>query len=435
MSELRHGQASTRFIERCLRQSPGRLTGLLLGQLDAFNRLAATFGADVSARFCSGYVEGLRRVLPPGASIIRLGNRRFIALLPADTIGAIMDAAAQLVEDERAHVKIDEDEFVVDLTLGVAVYPTHAEDAERLVRRAELALTEARESEVPIGMYTPDSTRRQAALWKLESDLERAIQHRDIEVHFQPKIELADFRVRGFEALARWRTRSGAFVSPEMFVPLAERCGAIVPLTWLVFERVRESLSAWAGHEGSLTLAVNVAPHALKHPLFFDRLGTLHDELRAAGIGLTAELTEESLVCADAASKACLERVRKLGVGLSIDDFGRGYSSLAYLKEIPATEVKIDRRFVSTAAIDEKDRQVVRVIVELARAFGMSAVAEGVDSDAALRAVASLGCDTAQGFFIARSMRADLAARWLRGPSCEAIRVAASAGAEQPASV
>src|SRR5690606_32971643 len=120
-------------------QSPGRLTGLLLGQLDAFNRLAATFGADVSARFCSGYVEGLRRVLPPGASIIRLGNRRFIALLPADTIGAIMDAAAQLVEDERAHVKIDEDEFVVDLTLGVAVYPTHAEDAERLVRRAELA--------------------------------------------------------------------------------------------------------------------------------------------------------------------------------------------------------------------------------------------------------------------------------------------------------
>jgi len=371
----------------------------------------------------------LRRVLPANASIIRLSNRRFIALLPADTIGAIMDVAAQLVEDERAHVKVDGDVFVVDLTLGVAVYPTHAEDAASLVRRAELALTEARENEVPIGVYTPDSTRRQAALWKLESDLERAVQHRDIEVCFQPTIGLADFRVRGFEALARWRTPSGSFVSPQMFVPLAERCGAIASMTWLVFERVRESLSAWSGCDDSFTVAVNVSPQVLKHHDFFDRLGALHEDLRAAGIGLTVELTEEGLVSGDAAYQACLERVRKLGAGLSIDDFGQGYSSLAYLKEIPAIEVKIDRRFVSNAALDEKDRQVIRVVVELARAFGMSVVAEGVDSDLALCTVASLGCDTAQGFFIARPMRADLAARWLRGLSREAVRFAASARA------
>src|SRR5690606_31702201 len=160
--------------------------------------------------------------------------------------------------------------------------------------------------------------------------------------------------------------------------------------------------------------AVNVAPQVLPHPDFFARLGELHDDLQAAGVGLIVELTEESLVSGDAASTTCLERVRKLGVGLSIDDFGKGYSSRAYLKEIPATEVKIDRRFVSTAAFDDKDRQVVRVIIELARAFQMSVVAEGVDSDVALGTVTSLGCDAAQGFYIARPMRAELAGRWLR---------------------
>jgi EAL domain-containing protein (putative c-di-GMP-specific phosphodiesterase class I) len=123
----------------------------------------------------------------------------------------------------------------------------------------------------------------------------------------------------------------------------------------------------------------------------------------------------------------CLERVRKLGVGLSIDDFGKGYSSLSYLKEIPATEVKIDRRFVSMAALDDKDRQIVRAIVELARAFRMSVVAEGVDSGSALRAVTSLGCDAGQGFFIARPMRAELVGEWLRGLRRESARFSAAA--------
>ncbi len=432
MSEQGHSQASTRLIERYLRQSPGRLTGLLVGQLDAFNRIAATFGSDVSARFCSDYVEGLRGVLPRGAPIVRLSKRRFFVLLPIDSIGAVMVTAARLVEDERAHVNIAGDTFVVDLTLGVSVYPTHADDAASLIRRAELALTEARENELAVVMYSPDSTRRQAALWKLESDFERAVQRGELEVHFQPKIGLAEHRARGVEALARWRTRSGTFVSPQQFVPLAERSGAIVPMTWLIFDRVLESLPAWACHGDSLSIAVNVAPQVLTHPDFFARLGELREELEAAEVGLIVELTEESLVCGDAASTACLERVRKLGVGLSIDDFGKGYSSLAYLKEIPATEVKIDRRFVSTAATDEKDRQVVKVIVELARAFQMSVVAEGVDSDFALQTVTSLGCDAAQGFYIARPMRAELAAQWLRGLRREAKRFAAAGRAAQP---
>lgn len=416
MTEQRQGSASARFIERFLRQSRGRLTGLLLGQLDAFNRIATTFSAEASQRFCKSYVEGLRDVLPRGTPVIRLGERRFVVLLPCESVNAVMDTASQLAEDERAQMQVGSDTFIVDLTLGVAVFPTHADDGPSLFRRAELALAEARENESAFAMYTPDATRRQATLWKLESDLGHAVQRRELEVHFQPKIDLAERRVRGVEALARWRSPSGTFIPPHYFVPLAERSGTIVPLTWLVFERVRESLPVWAAHDEPLSIAVNIAPQVMLHADFFSRLRELADGLRAAGAGLVVELTEESLVSGDALSRACLERIRKLDIGLSIDDFGKGYSSLSYLKEIPATEVKIDRRFVSTVASNSKDRQVVSVVVELARAFEMSVVAEGVDSDYALATVASLGCDEAQGFYIARPMRAQLCGKWLRSP-------------------
>src|SRR5690606_18098585 len=414
----------TRFIERFLHRSSCRLTGLLLGQLDAFNRIRTTFGAEVSKRFCSEYVEGLRRVVPPGTPVVRLSDRQFVLLVSGDSVGGIMDVAAGLTDDDRAHVQIGEDRFVVDLTFGVAVYPTHADDASDLLRRAELALQEARENELALAMYSPDATRRQAALWKLESDFESAVQQGELEVYFQPKIGLAERSVRGVEALARWRSPSGTFVPPRLFVPLAERSGAIVPMTWLVFERIAASVAHWASRGEALSVAVNVAPQMLQRDDFFPRLGELLASVTAVGAELVVELTEESLVTGDTVVMTCLERIRKLGVGLAIDDFGKGYSSLGYLKEIPATEVKIDRRFVATAATDDKDKQIVRVIVELARAFEMSVVAEGVDSVRALRTVASLGCDAAQGFFIARPMRTDLVVDWVRSLDREAQRFA-----------
>jgi diguanylate cyclase (GGDEF)-like protein len=405
--------ASLRFIGQFLQQAPASsLTGLLLGQLDAFNRISTTFGHDRANQFCQEFTEHLRTSLPPGTPIIRLSERRFVILLQLDSVVSVMDVAARLTEESQTQVEIGEDSFLVDLTLGVAVHPTHADDASSLFRRAELALEEARENELAFDVYCPETTQQHAALWKLESDLDRAIHGGELEVYFQPKIVVADGRVGGVEALARWRSSSGAFVPPQQFVPLAERSGSIVPLTWFVFDRVRESIPLWAGLRPPFDVAVNLAPQVLSHTSFFDRLTQLADELRSSGIGLTLELTEDSLVrCEEAAP--ILRRVRNLGVGIAIDDFGKGYSSLSYLKELPATEVKIDKRFVATVATDVKDRQIVKVVVELARLFDMSIVAEGVDSQQSLCAVAELGCELVQGFYIARPMRADSVGSWI----------------------
>ncbi len=406
--------ASVRFIQQFLRQGQqGRLAGLLLGQLDAFNRIATTFGHEESDRFCNEYSERLRDILPPRTPIIRLSERRFAVLVDCDSMSAIMDAAVCLTEDNPPQIEVGGDTFLVDVTVGVAVFPSHADDAATLFRRAELALKEAREKELAFDIYRPDATQQQAALWKFESELQSAVQNNELEVYYQPKVEIDARRVCGVEALVRWRMQSGTFVPASDFIPLAERTGIIVGITWLVFDRIVAMLPEWGGLPTPFSIAVNVSPQILAHPEFTTRVKALKAALDECEFGLTIELTEDSLVQGDDSSIASIERLRKLGIDLAIDDFGKGYSSLTYLKQIPATEIKIDKRFIGTIAIDDTDKEIVKTVIALSHALGMKVVAEGVDSGEALATVAELGCETAQGFFIGRPMRGDLVAAWL----------------------
>ena len=410
----RKPSARVRFIEQFLREGlENRLAGLLLGQLDAFNRIATTFGHERCEAFCADYAERLREMLPPRTPIIRLSERRFAVLLDCDSMSKVMDFAIALTEDSPPQIEVGGDRLLVDLTLGIAVYPSHADDAVTLFRRAELALKEAREKELAFDIYRPDATQQQAALWKFESELQNAVQRGQLEVYFQPKVEIASRRVCGVEALVRWRTESGSFVPASDFVPLAETTGVIVPLTWLVFERIAERLRDWSAIPRPFSVAVNVSPQILTQAEFLTRVKALKAALDEHSIGLTIELTEDSLVQGDGSSLACIERMRKLGVALSIDDFGKGYSSLTYLKQIPAAEIKIDKRFIGTIAVDETDKKIVKTVIALAHALDMRVVAEGVDSAEAIATVADLGCEMAQGYFIGRPMRGDLVPEWI----------------------
>lgn len=407
--------ASLRFIDQFLRSdSAGKLTGLLVGQLDAFNRISATFGADESNAFCSDYSQQLRMLLPPSTPVIRLSERRFAVLLALDSVTTLIDVASRLGEEQPPQFRFGEDTFLVDLTLGIAVYPTHADDGASLFRRAELALNEARSRELTFEIYRPDATQQQAALWKFSSDLEQAVQKGALEVYMQPKVRVADGQMVGAEALVRWRQDSGRLVLPSEFIPLAERSGSVVPITWLVFDRIAEMAGSWPAFHEDFSIAVNVSAQALEHMEFRSRIGALKDGLQDRGIGLLVELTEESLVSTYEKTVSKLERIRKMGIGLAIDDFGKGYSSLTYLKDIPATEIKIDKKFVGSVASDKKDWHIVKAAMDLAHAFGMRVVAEGVDNSESLRVLEELGCELAQGFYIARPMRGELLADWVK---------------------
>ena len=318
----KHRSASIRFVEQFIQGQQGRLAGLLLGQLDAFNRIATTFGHEKCEQFCGAYAEKLRETLPPKTPIIRLSERRFAILLAVDSMSAVMDAAIGLTEENPPQLEVDGDAFLVDVTLGIAVYPSHADDAATLFRRAELALKEARENELAFDIYRPDATQQQAALWKFETELQQAVQQNQLEVYFQPKVEIDARRVCGVEALVRWRTQSGRFVPAGEFIPLAERSGSIIAITWLVFDRIVERLGDWTSVAVPFGIAVNVSPQVLAHPEFMGRLLVLKSALDERGFTLTIELTEDSLVQGDDASLVSIDRVRKLGVDLAIDDFG-----------------------------------------------------------------------------------------------------------------
>jgi diguanylate cyclase (GGDEF)-like protein len=406
--------ARIRFIEQFLKQGQqGRLAGLVLGQLDAFNRIATTFGHERCDLFCADFADKLRETLPARTPILRLSERRFALLVDCDSMSAVMDIAIALTEQNPPQLTVGDDQFVVDITLGIAVYPSHADDAATLFRRAELALKEAREKDIAFDIYRPDATQQQAALWKFETELQAAVAKGQLEVYYQPKVEIATHRVCGVEALVRWRTNSGNFVPASDFIPLAETSGAIVPLTWLVFDKIVAQAASWPPMPEGFSVAVNVSPQIITHPEFTARVKALKTAADARKIKITIELTEDSLVQGDSSSQASIERVRKLGIDLAIDDFGKGYSSLTYLKQIPAAEIKIDKRFIGTVAVDNTDKEIVKAIISLAHALGMRVVAEGVDSAEAIATVAELKCDMAQGFYIGRPMRGDLVADWI----------------------
>jgi EAL domain-containing protein (putative c-di-GMP-specific phosphodiesterase class I)/GGDEF domain-containing protein len=406
---------SVKFIAEFLkRESPRKLTGLLLARLDAFNRIGATFGDERSTEFCNEYAQQLRDMLPPKTPVLRLSDRRFAILLSLDSMTTIIDIAARLAEEQPPQFKNGDDLLFVDLTLGVAMHPTHADTAESLYRRAELALNEASAKDLNFEIYRPEATQEQVALWKFSSDLEQAIKLGGIEVYLQPKVRTHDGEMVGAEALIRWRQETGRLILPGEFVPISERSGSIVPLTWLVFDKVAQLVESWPAFESEFKIAINVSARVLDHTDFGPRLDALSQSLAKSNVGLILELTEESLISDYGSALTRLKRIRKSGVELAIDDFGKGYSSLSYLKDIPASEIKIDKTFVTNAPVDEKDRHIIRAAADLAHAFGMRVVGEGVDCLEVMQTLDGLGCELVQGFYIARPMRAELLLEWAR---------------------
>ena len=429
--------ASIQFVEQFLRQGQqGRLAGLLLGQLDSFNRIASTFGHERCELFCS---EVLGQAPRDRCRRARRSSGCRPSLRGADRRRLDVGRHGrrdQLTEDIRAQIEISGDTFLVDVTLGIAVYPSHADDAATLFRRAELALKEARENELSFDIY---QTRRDVAAG------------RALEVRERPQERGAAERARGLlptesrnRAAARmWRRGACSLAHALGQIRAGERFhsarGDVRDRRADYLARVRshrERIADWKALPRPFSIAVNVSPQVLVDSEFMTRLKKLklcvrrkrsraHDRIDRGQPRAWRRLL------ADRARPDPQARY----LDLAIDDFGKGYSSLSYLKQIPADEIKIDKRFIGTIALDDKDKQIVKTVIALAHALDMRVVAEGVDSAENLAVVAEIGCEMAQGFFIGRPMRGDLVPDWLdhylRSPRIRASRLARSAGARR----
>jgi diguanylate cyclase (GGDEF)-like protein len=389
---------------------------LVVVDVDGFAAINGIHGYDFGDQALRHLAEQLRQVQRQQDYLARIGADRFAMILPRIMNPGHAELAVQkLLRLLDTPFQLGEARVRLNVTLGVALSPLHASHAEYLLRLAERALHSARVAGRRFE-FPPESGREDtlSELWDLELDLAGAVQRGEMRLLYQPKIRLSDGRPVGAESLMRWQHRSRGLVSPDVFIPIAERTGQIKPLTiWAMNTALRQA-AEWQHPFGQLSVAVNVPAELVSQHDLPDLVENALKLWGSSHVELALEITERSLVAAPEQSFRLLSRIRELGVKVSIDDFGTGYSCLAYFRNIPADELKIDKSFVTGLLSDPACAEIASVIIDLAHRFRLSVVGEGIEEEAVAQALRQRGCDVAQGHLYGKAMEPAAFQAWLQ---------------------
>ncbi|HRP97012.1 MAG TPA: EAL domain-containing protein [Rhodocyclaceae bacterium] len=378
--------------------------------LDRFKRINDSLGHQVGDRLLVEIARRLRECLREDDTVARMGGDEFLVVL--SELGA-PDAAAhtanRVIASLRQPVRIDERELVVTTSIGISIYPEDGENAETLIKNADVAMYRAKdEGRNSFQLYQPAMNARSVEHLALESALHRALSRDELVVHYQPVVSASDGRVVAAEALLRWRHPDLGLVAPADFIPLAEETGLIVPIGEWVLRTVCAQQRRWHDRAAApLRMLVNISARQFRHDGFVGMIGRVVAESGISPDLLTLELTETMLMDDNERNVHLLEDLRRLGVRLALDDFGTGYSSLAYLKRFPIDELKIDRLFIRDIDRNAHDSALAGAIILLAHSLGLRVVAEGVEKPAQAALLAAHGCDLLQGFHFAAATPAD----------------------------
>jgi len=399
-------------LDRLMAADANETFALLLIDLDRFKEVNDTIGHPCGDLLLQQVGPRLRVELREADTVTRLGGDEFVVLLRgADTERAAAVAARLVMALERPF-ELDGFGVAIGGSIGIALYPEHGADADSLLREADIAMYAAKDARSGYTIYAPDTDRHSRERLGLLADLRQAIDGGDLLVHYQPQMDVRTGLLTAVEALVRWPHPTRGLLPPDEFIPLAERTRLIQPLSrWILAAALRQC-AAWRANGLDVPVSVNMSVYDLRD---HDLPDVIDEALSKYGVPpdrLRIEITESSLMANPPRAREILARLRARGVQISIDDFGIGYSSLAYLKNLPVDELKIDRSFVHEMAVDVGSRAIVRAIIDLADSLKLRVVAEGVEDEATLAALAGLGCDVAQGFYFARPMPPADLARW-----------------------
>ena len=395
-------------------RADGAGVAVMLLDLDRFKEINDALGHDTGDRLLREVGGRLSAHLAGRGVVARLGGDEFAVLLPTSgQAEEAVAAAAELGAVVERGVRMDPVTVTARASIGLALAPQHGDDAQTLIRQADVAMYAAKENHSGLRVYDPGADRHSAERLALIADLRHAIERRDLVVAFQPKVEPRTGRVIGAEALARWHHPKLGPIAPDVFVPLAEHSGLIRPLTLHVLELALRRRAGWARQGHDLDVAVNLSPNSLLDAGLPETVALLLAQTGNPPHRLTLEITEGTILADPEGSAATLERLHALGVKLSIDDFGTGYSSLGRLRQLPIHEVKIDKSFVQRSATDHRDRAVVRSAVQLGHALDLQVVAEGVEDQETYAYLATEGCDVVQGYLLSRPLPPDQFLDWV----------------------
>lgn len=407
------------FLEERLTQlvqNSGAPLTVMMININRFNEINNTIGYSHADTVLKMIGPRLREILPPDTFIARTGGDIFAVLLADCNHSAALAAAREIQSVSTQDFRLADFNLTIDVSIGITLYPDHGADAVTLIRRTSLAMHMANHSPDDIFTYDPMLDQDGPRRLTLAADLRRALENADgqLQLHVQPKIDIATRQIISVEALCRWQHPVHGPVSPGEFIPLAEHTGLIMPLTMWVLQAAIDHIQHWRTHGIELPIAVNLSARNLYQPdlvTHITRLCRINDIPMHM---LELELTESALMQDPDQCHATLDALHMLGIMLYIDDYGTGYSSLGYIKRLPMKAIKIDMSFVKDMQHSAEAETIVKSTIAMAHELGMTVVAEGVENEVLFDKLAALGCDQAQGYYIARPQAGDEFIAWLQ---------------------
>ncbi len=396
--------------------------GVLLIDLDHFKDINDTLGHQYGDDLLAELGPRLAERIGEGGLVARFGGDEF-GILPAvrtENMAALTAIVEDVLACIREPVSFDDITLQVDASIGVARYPADGEDAQTLLRRADIAMYSAKAERDGHRFYTHGQDSHSVSRLSMVGDFRRALEQEDqIVVHFQPIIDLGTSgdllttRVHGAEALVRWQHPELGLLQPAAFLDMVEQTGLIGAMTTCVLERAIAECAAWHSSGRAIAISVNLSVRNLHDPMLSTQVAQMLERHRLPPEALKLEITESMILSDPQRALATVKSLSEIGVSFAVDDFGTGHSSLANLRMLPVHELKIDRSFVTPMLNEESDGVIVRSTVDLGHALGLKVVAEGIEDEVTLARLAQLGCDRGQGYYFSKPIPPIEFMRWV----------------------
>ena len=393
----------------------GEPVTLAIIDLDRFKEVNDTLGHQVGDALLVDVAKRLVESVRDCDTVARLGGDEFAILLPQqDGVCSAHDVAERIVSAIHEPFSVPGCVALeVGVSLGLADFPNDADESSKLMQFADIAMYNAKRYGTAIERYDPTKDSTSIRTLVLSGALRQAVEGGQLFLAYQPKLDLATGEIKSFEALTRWRHPDLGLIPPEEFVPQAEQSGNIIPFTRWTIEQTINCMIRWTKERLDCGLAMNLSPRSLHSQEVLSYLEELLARSQLSPSRITLELTETAVMIDPEGAISRLRRLHELGLRLSIDDFGTGYSSLSLLRQLPLDEIKIDKSFIENMMLNAQDRVILASTIDLAHNLGSQAVAEGVETEAQMETLRSLGCDVIQGYLVAEPIFSDDLAAWL----------------------
>nr|WP_286184536.1 EAL domain-containing protein [Pantoea sp. Cy-639] len=410
LSGLHNRRQFVEMAAQALTQQRGRrrLLAILFIDMDRFKSINDSLGHKIGDLLLQAVAGRIQRLLESGDEASRFGGDEFVVLLAGERGEEQIDAWVRaLVEKLSATYALDGQEVNTSPSVGVSICPRDGQDIDSLIRCADAAMYSAKQAgRAQYRFFDPSLNLADIQAFTLEQAFGSALAERQFVLHFQPQIRLDTLQVLGYEALVRWDHPAFGLLYPDRFIGVAERSGFIVELGWEVLRLACEELARWCLRDHGACLAVNVSALQLRQADFSERLLAELDYYGIPSRRLELEITETTVLEPEGTAVEHLHRLRRAGLGISLDDFGRGYAGFAHLQALPLSKLKIDRALIAPLCNSHDDSPIVSSTIILAKRLGLEVVAEGVETREQVVCLKLAGCDIAQGYHFSRPLSA-----------------------------